>query len=138
MQTDKMKVKKIKVATLTGELLDYWVAKAQNICVHKNTEDWIETGPIYEHEIYTRCLDCKREEVGHELKYSPSTDWSQGGPIIEREGIRWQPMPNDKYISWVSRAMENEGRFNAEYGSTLLEAAMRAFVTFKFGEEVEE
>lgn len=56
-----------------------------------------------------------------------STDWSQGGPIIEREGI-------DTYQSgvWVA---EIGGKHTTE-GPTPLIAAMRCFVASRLGDEV--
>jgi len=63
--------------------------------------------------------------------YSPSSDWSQGGPIIEREGISTQ-----KLISgWMA---SYEDIYNLPiYGQTPLIAAMRCYVASKLGEEVE-
>jgi hypothetical protein len=57
-----------------------------------------------------------------------STDWAQGGPIIEREGI-------DIYQSgvWVA---EMDGKHTTE-GPTPLIAAMRCYVASKLGDEVE-
>ncbi len=58
-----------------------------------------------------------------------STDWSQGGPIIEREGItlthqesRWGAQTDDDVFA---------------YGPAPLIAAMRAYVASKLGDEVE-
>ena len=67
-------------------------------------------------------------------EYAPSTDWEQGGPIIERERIRldcpWNPGPYEALckIDGVTAWCE---------GSTALIAAMRCYVTSKLGEEVE-
>ena len=70
----------MKVAELTGAKLDYWVGKANDIadlniingrCFHGNySKEWVKL-------------------------YSPSTDWACGGPIIEQEKIRWQPLPDE-------------------------------------------
>jgi hypothetical protein len=67
-----------------------------------------------------------------------STDWSQGGPIIEREGIAtkkwlgaWQAevefLPDD----------DTHYRYGKSYGPTPLIAAMRCYVASKLGDEVE-
>jgi hypothetical protein len=69
--------------------------------------------------------------------YKPSTDWAQGGPIIQKwPGIFLFPL------------LEPQGWFQAEIwpepqnlaarctGPTPLIAAMRAYVASKFGEEV--
>ena len=65
--------------------------------------------------------------------YDPHEDWSQGGPIIEREHI------------WLAEGIDGMWRATmkphfwdrASDGPTPLIAAMRAFVASKFGEEVE-
>lgn len=62
--------------------------------------------------------------------YSPSTDWSQGGPIIEREGIFLDPA--HAYPNWSAIFAGNE-----HYGPTPLIAAMRCYVASKLGNEVE-
>jgi hypothetical protein len=69
----------------------------------------------------------------HEI-YSPSTDWSQGGPIIEREKIRFGDDYDPKAMRWVVFAYIGMGK--PSYGDSALEAAMRAYLACKFGEEV--
>ena len=63
--------------------------------------------------------------------YSPSTNWAQGGPIIEREklalayaGELWQAANSD----YLPRFYD---------GPTPLIAAMRCYVASKLGDEVE-
>ena len=64
-----------------------------------------------------------------QVLYSPSTDWAQGGRIIEREGISVRKI-NGKWFGVM-----DDGRF--EEGSTPLIAAMRCYVASKLGDEVE-
>ena len=64
---------------------------------------------------------------------SPSTDWAQGGPIIEREVISivgFDPDPKN----WNAH---QEGLYFVEGCPTPLIAAMRCFVASKLGDEVE-
>ena len=63
------------------------------------------------------------------IKVSPSTNWAQGGPIIEREGLtlthqgtRWAAQTDDDLFA---------------HGPTPLIAAMRCYVASKLGDEVE-
>jgi hypothetical protein len=58
-----------------------------------------------------------------------STDWAQGGPIIEREKIA---------IDWDGAAWCASDNVNpiACYGPTLLIAAMRCYVASKLGDTV--
>jgi hypothetical protein len=61
--------------------------------------------------------------------YSPyeySTNWAQGGPIIECEGLTLDQW--DDYPRW---------RSGNSYGTTPLIAAMRCYVASKLGDEVE-
>ena len=64
--------------------------------------------------------------------YSPSTDWSQGGPIIERES-RIAPVYDERFNTWLSY-----GQSPVRYGKqTFLVAAMRCYVASKLGDDVE-
>jgi len=66
-----------------------------------------------------------------------STDWAQGGPIIEREEIALEPMTHDKYgDGWLATRVEGPA-ICMEFGPTMLIAAMRCYVASKLGDEVE-
>lgn len=67
--------------------------------------------------------------------YKPSTDWAQGGPIIEREKVD---------LSWDVELAHKDGWWRAEIdaihegdGPTPLIAAMRCYVASKLGDEIE-
>jgi hypothetical protein len=68
-----------------------------------------------------------------------STDWSQGGPIIDSEDITWSmhmaPEHGDqtRYCAFSYRA----GSSKAQAGPTKLTAAMRCFVANHLGDEVD-
>ena len=75
--------------------------------------------------------------------YAPSTDWSQGGPIIEREMIQLTPkcMVNPLH-GWVAayRSFDEDDDVYALHrmrGKTALIAAMRCYVASKLGDTVE-
>jgi len=59
-----------------------------------------------------------------------STEWSQGGPIIERERILLKPTGD----TWTVYSY-CQNRF--AFGPTALVAAMRCYVASKLGDEVE-
>ena len=73
--------------------------------------------------------------------WKPTTDWSQGGPIIEREKIeitawgleQWRARSNwsETYKTWVHVTMFET------FAPTPLIAAMRCFVASRLGDEVE-
>jgi hypothetical protein len=116
----------VKVCDLTGDELDYWVAKAEGF-----------DAAIHE---YRGCLITSRSGV--ESNYAPSSRWEHGGEIIERERI----MICEEGIAWGASPPNgcwNPGEYSARemgpeygYGPTPLVAAMRAYVTEKFGDAV--
>ena len=96
---------KIKTCNLIGKPLDWAVSEAEGV----SYADYMEDGPI------------------NQRKWS--TDWSQAGPIIEREQIGLLPSGNAYY--------ERDGGTFYSYGPTPLIAAMRCYVASKLGDEVE-
>lgn len=139
---EKRSVKTINVSQAEGLALGWLVAKADT--------NLYPVGDI-------RLLDGKLLSINagdYEYsdrwrQYSPSTDWSQGGPIIEREGINLSvdyqdsALSNDMVqIGWKGNLWNNSvpgtaGFLQWAYGPTPLIAAMRCFVASKLGETVE-
>ena len=108
----------IKISEAEGEQLDHLVALALGWKIVM----WGDT-PVYmqasgEGRFRSNVKDWK-----------PSTNWAQGGPIIESEGIDPDPMINDggKPEAWCCFI----GNISNS-GDTLLIAAMRCFVSSKF------
>lgn len=112
----------MKVSELTGAELDFWAAKAEGKAVL-----------ILNNECFLGIWHSPQGDVGL-CSYSPSTDWSQGGPIIERmkptSFYYWEPTG-----LWTC-AWGNGPRWAT--GVTPLIAAMRCLVASKFGEEVDD
>lgn len=119
----------MKTSELTGVALDWAVAKCEG-----GNPTWLE-----DLEMFANCRDCG--------SWNYSTNWSQGGPIIERELIQvnvkrligtsesgaeidipdgWQAHKSGRY--WQTSAVY--------YGPTPLIAAMRCYVASKLGDEV--
>jgi hypothetical protein len=77
---------------------------------------------------------CKKHSFEDERRWAPSTNWAQGGPIIEREEIS---------VNWASGqwqahiANDQDEYAQIEYGPTPLIAAMRCYVASKLGDEVQ-
>jgi hypothetical protein len=65
-----------------------------------------------------------------------STDWAQGGPIIEREqiGVSWTLL--QRWVAEKCNALTPEEMCASE-GDTPLIAAMRCYVASQLGDEVE-
>lgn len=72
--------------------------------------------------------------------FNPSTDWAQGGPIIEREqlNIGYSPeVADDPLEPWLSDDYAGKVCSGMYWGATPLIAAMRCYVASKLGDEVE-
>jgi hypothetical protein len=96
----------MKTTELTGIALDWAVAKCADLPF-----------PI----VY--------DEDGRKVLVSPSTNWAQGGPIIEREMIDLKCLPTKQGgFIWRTACAD---------GPTPLIAAMRCYVASKLGDEVE-
>ncbi len=67
--------------------------------------------------------------------FTPSTNWAQGGALIERERIDVISDPNGT-AGWLGRNYVNQ-TIVALYGPTPLVAAMRCLVASRLGDEVE-
>ena len=126
----------MKTSELTGAALDWAVAKCEG---------------AYAPSVDTDIDGTKRVNYGG-MYPEWSTDWAQGGPIIEREGIEvtkgnplYFPKGNDKgdYYEdlWIARMQQGglppgmRGIYE-KWGTTPLVAAMRCYVASKFGLEI--
>lgn len=91
---------KVKTSELSGVQLDWLVARCEGIHL-----------------------------IADFAQYKPSTDWAQGGPIIEREKINleWRG-------EWRARLWADSDEVFV--GPTSLVAAMRCYVASKLGDEV--
>lgn len=91
----------MKTSELTGAALDWAVAMAEN---------W----------------------AGADFEVKPyCTDWAQGGPIIEREGISLTQFSD--YPQWTAKHPHSI----CYDGPTPLIAAMRCYVASKLGDDIE-
>jgi len=110
---------KIKTNALIGRPLDYAVAIARggtNLRFDTVATWWITI------DGKDRALSRGRSAAQN---FSPSIDWAQGGPIIEKEIIELLPMFNPKY--WSARVAKKSTWFD---GPTPLIAAMRCYCSF--------
>ncbi|MDY0096408.1 MAG: DUF2591 family protein [Candidatus Vecturithrix sp.] len=136
----------MRTGDLTGPLLDYWVGKADNKKVRiipsgSYPYDDRETEIFFHGEadgyLYPGTIGLSTSDTIPE--YSPSTNWSQGGTIIEWEKIAYEPNPGGRNVwSACCGNLDKDPILQWVGGDTLLVSAMRAFVTSKFGEEVDE
>ena len=113
----------MKTSELTGAALDWAVAKC---------EGYFDMGMASVH-------DGVADVFYFGEAWTPSTDWAQGGPIIEREGIGiwWathfvDDEGNEYGNHWYA---EDKGGDHVQTGATPLIAAMRCYVASKQGEQ---
>lgn len=103
----------IKTSDLTGAALDWAVAKCEGIVDGKDFSWYYD----------------RRD------KFNYSTDWAQGGPIIEREHISIEATRvgglGDR---WMCSDMVG---YCTEFSDTPLTAAMRCYVASKLGDTVQ-
>ena len=121
----------MKVSELNPPELDYWVAKA---CGYTPEEEWkhSEEGTWIKENLFDDGARFDGPNSFSATLFNPSTNWCQGGPIIEREQIDIYTGVSEK----GGYATVHVGSGRAYFGANPLIAAMRAYVASKFGEEV--
>jgi hypothetical protein len=113
----------MNVADLEGPLLDYWVARVAQLPKPRVDDGfcWIEEPA------------CDGDPAGAlEAAFAPSTDWTHGGPVIERALIC---IGYSEAHAWGAGPTGEAPHFRA-YGATPLVAAMRFYVANRFGSQV--
>lgn len=116
---------KIKVSTASGPVLDWMVAKLVGKSYVKGDTDYAPDGRIYQRGT--------AQPTGPHY----STDWAQGGPIIERERICLEERKKmSVWLAYLRDVTTGESKV-ITYGPTPLIAACRCFVASKLGDEVE-
>jgi hypothetical protein len=107
---------KIKTADLTGAALDWAVAKWDQEWSDDDALLWVQDD---------------------EYRYAPSTDWAQGGPVIERERISVGDQTHlegqPEHSAWY--ATNRKGAHG--FGTTPLIAVCRCYVASKLGNTVD-
>lgn len=108
---------KMKTSELQGAALDWSVAQLEGYVYDRfDTED----------KVYRDDDNCW---------YQPSTNWSQGGPVINREIVSLDKEEGGK--RWAAFAWRTDRDLQKAIGPTPLIAAMRCYVASQLGEEVE-
>ena len=115
----------MKTSELTGAALDWAVAKADE-----------ERDVLFCQRQYGRLLvrtPGNHETHDSEWPYAPSTDWAQGGPIIEREAMCISRTNKTREEPWAAYI---DGYYWID-GPTPLIAAMRCYVASKLGDNID-
>ena len=108
----------MKTSELTGQALDWAVAMCEGID-HDTAAMNIMFG----------------DDNGWFLAFS--TDWAQGGPLIEREGMSLHKEDTNEWRAVMWWDDENSAADIQMIGTTPLIAAMRCYVASKLGAEVD-
>ena len=115
----------MKTFDLIGIALNWAVSQAEDL-----DYEWDNFG-VFEEKTE------RYNDLEYAVSYEPSTNWTQGGPIIERERITL--INNEPTTTWIASVPGTE--FTKcrvlEYGHTPLIAAMRCFVASKLGDEID-
>lgn len=146
-------MKTYKIEELEGALLDAAAAKARGWLVIVDEPGWAPgdlASMMAEYNDFVvrwYAIDDEgddTDEIGgwEPLRNlgSPSTDWTHGGPLIERERIKLMPtIPTGQtwYATKTCGATLAEMQVWRGKAATPLIAAMRCYVASKFGETVE-
>lgn len=124
-----MKMVRVRTESLTDRALDFAVAAAVYPKSHFSGGR-LRVRAMIEGEESTIGAVFLGEPATFTPGFSPSTDWAQGGPLIESYGVELMPVAKDR---WAATATETD----AQFGVTPLVAAMRAIVVSVLGEAVD-
>ncbi len=107
----------VKTSELSGAQLDYAVAKCEGMTDYEFPLVW---------------LYYKDSEGDGDNQWHYSSNWSHGGPIIERERICPDYLLDGRWLA-ISRLDHSKQGL----GPTLLIAAMRCYVASQMGDTIE-
>lgn len=121
----------VRTADLIGPALDWAVGMAvDGTCI-----DCTGSVPRWKFPTLEASVWGGDVELGDIERYSPSTDWSQGGPLIEKYRIRITPEYEGQWYADLYR--DDEEPLASAEGSTALIAVCRSVVAVEFGEVVQ-
>lgn len=118
---------KIKTSELVGAALDWVVAKAveQDVGIYANSVFRVDP----------------ESDIGEPEQYSPSTNWSQGGPLRDQFKVSvFESVETGRSQAFITTERKAVKQFPwqwSELGPTALIAICRAVVSCKLGDEVE-
>ena len=122
----------MKTSELTGAALDWAVAKCGGIHVSMARGGWF----VFDSDAFSEYRNDYNDDKLQSFK--PSTNWAQGGPIIEREGVAIDCIQADGEIAgWIAQLpMFREAKYEKPSPTPLI-AAMRCYVASKLGDTID-
>lgn len=131
----------IKTSELTGLALDWAVAQCEWDRLFRvriaRPDNWDQAAYLENGSDDRWQIRAQVPNVAWFADYAfwPSVDWSQAGPIIERERIS---VDSSYTGQWVADTVESRNKFTiTRVGPTPLVAAMRCYVASKMGATVD-
>ena len=144
-----MSMIEVKTAELIGPALDWAVAETEGIQRFSMGNDWPGNSVVADAAYRDRVLICNLlgrlvvERGGWSNEWSPSTDWAQGGPLIEKYQVATIPEAHDGQAGtecsekWYAVIYYDGGeQYTAERCDSPLIAACRAIVAANLGDVV--
>ena len=125
----------MKTSELTGAALDWAVAKCMT------GGELFQSGRIARavvlHSVGRTVAPYFVKDSGMMCAFEPSTDWAQGGPIIERiKGFQFKHWLESNRESQCQAEIHNYDGDWIAFGPTPLIAAMRCYVASRLGDNV--
>ena len=116
----------MKTSELTGAALDWAVAKCEGYEIVRMRGSEITF------------LDRTDDGALNEKQIGYSTNWAEGGPIIEHEGMgMWMYQWNEQGEAEQGWYAEDKDGDHVQTGPTPLIAAMRCYVASKLGDNID-
>ena len=136
---------KVKTSELSGKALNYAVACAEGmdfpserLFPYPDERAWM----LHSDGTIRNAVEVPSNAMSRHYDYTfwaPSTDWAQGGPIIERERIgvcHYNEEDGWEVPNWAAWRTDIDDRQQI-MGESALIAAMRCYVRIKLGDEVD-
>lgn len=117
---------KVRVSEVSGAALDWLVAKCE-----RHEIESLRGGAVWYWVRDSLTGECEVVDV-----FRPSSSWSQGGPIIEREVIGFPSPSGALWTACIQGGVDLDIPLFEENGPTMLIAAMRCYVASVLGEDV--
>ena len=128
----------MKTSELIGPALDWMVAKGVGVVPEDQQLEYITPNHARPGDVIKIDKITIAEPGKLEYQFSPSTDWSQGGPLIDKMGgfelkVWLESKPETKCEAHIHNY---DGNWIV-FGPTPLVAAMRCIVAAKLGDTVQ-
>ena len=125
-----MSMIEVKTAELIGPALDWAVAMAEGAKPERPQDGQVSFGGVH------MLCGVRKHRLRGEYDYSPSTDWSQGGELIEKYAVKIEHFPSETIASKANARIAMHSTAYWQSGPTPLVALCRAIVAAKLGDAV--